>query len=47
MEEFGSELTRTFDAHVLCGYFTGHAPQGMENHIYQRICAAHSAVYSW
>jgi DNA-binding NarL/FixJ family response regulator len=47
MEEFGSELTRTFDADVLCGYFAGHAHQGMENHIYQRICAAHSSVYSW
>jgi hypothetical protein len=29
------------------GYFAGHAHQGMETHIYQRICAAHSAVYSW
>ena len=47
MEEFGSELTRTHDADVLCGYFTGHAPRGMETHIYQRICAAHSSVHSW
>lgn len=47
MEEFGSELTRTFDADVLCGYFCGHAHPGMENQVYQRICAAHSSVYSW
>jgi DNA-binding NarL/FixJ family response regulator len=47
MEEFGSELTRTHDADVLCGYFTGHPHQGMENHVYQRICAAHSSIHSW
>lgn len=47
MEEFGSELTRTHYADVLCGYFTGHSHPGMESHIYQRICAAHSCVHSW
>ena len=47
MEEFGNELTRTHDADVLCGYFTGHSHPGMESHIYQRICAAHSSVHSW
>jgi DNA-binding NarL/FixJ family response regulator len=47
MEDFGSELTRTHDADVLCGYFTGHSHPGMESHIYQRICAAHSSVHSW
>ena len=47
MEEFGSELTRTHDADVLCGYFTGHSHPGMESHIYQRICVAHSSVHSW
>lgn len=47
MEEFSNDLTRTHDADILCGYFTGHAERGMENHIYQRICAAHSSVHSW
>jgi len=47
MEEFGSELTRIFDADVLCGYSAGHPHRVMENHIYQRICAAHASVYSW
>lgn len=47
MEEFGSELIRTHDADVLCGYFSGDAHRGMENHVYQRICAAHSSVHSW
>ena len=47
MEEFGNELTRTHDADVLCGYFTSYSHPGMEGHIYQRICAAHSSVHSW
>lgn len=47
MEEFGSELIRTHDADVLCGYFCGDPHQGMESHIYRRICAAHSSVHSW
>jgi len=47
MEEFGNELTRTYDADVLCGYFSGHQHRGMETQIYQRICAAHSSVHSW
>jgi CheY-like chemotaxis protein len=47
MEEFGNELTRTYDADVLCGYFTGHQHKEMETQIYQRICAAHSSIHSW
>lgn len=47
MEEFGSELIRTHDADVLCGYFSGNAHPEIHSHMYQRICAAHSSVHSW
>ena len=47
MEEFRSELTRTHDADVLCAYCTGNTLRGMESHVYQRICAAHSTVHAW
>ena len=47
MEEFGSELIRTHDADVLCGYFSGNAHLELHSHTYQRICAEHSSVHSW
>ena len=46
IEKLCNELTEQYDVDILCSYFLGHVPSGMDDIIYQRICAEHSAVYS-
>jgi hypothetical protein len=45
-EKLGNELLKTYDVDILCGYSLGCVQGGMDSHIFQRICAEHSAVYS-
>jgi DNA-binding NarL/FixJ family response regulator len=43
-EQLCNELTRIYEVDFLCGYFVGSVQGEMDPHIFQRICAAHSAV---
>ena len=46
VEKLGNQLAKTNDVDILCGYSLRSVQGGMEGHIFQRICAEHSAVYS-
>ena len=45
LEKLGNKLTENHDVDILCGYCLGSAEK-MDSHLFQRICAEHSAVYS-
>ena len=45
-EKLCNELTKRYDVDILCGYSLGSAEAGMDNDVFQRICAEHSAVSS-
>ena len=45
MEKLGNQLVNTYDVDILCGYNPDRLRDMMDSHIYQRICAAHSAVH--
>jgi DNA-binding NarL/FixJ family response regulator len=46
VEKLGNQLAKTYDVDIMCGYSLGSVQGGMDSHIFQRICAEHSAVYS-
>jgi DNA-binding NarL/FixJ family response regulator len=46
VERLGNQLAKTYDVCILCGYSLGDVQGGMDSHVFQRICAEHSAVYS-
>jgi DNA-binding NarL/FixJ family response regulator len=46
VEKLGNQLAKTYDVDILCGYSLGSVQGGMNRHIFQRICAEHSAVHS-
>lgn len=46
MERLGNKLTKRHDVEILCGYSLGSVKGGMDDHIFKRICAEHSTVYS-
>jgi CheY-like chemotaxis protein len=46
-EKLGNQLAKTHDIDILCGYSPGGVRGGMGSHIFQQICAQHSAVRSW
>jgi DNA-binding NarL/FixJ family response regulator len=46
VEKLGNQLITTYDVDILCGYSLSSVQGGMDSHIFQRICAEHSAVYS-
>jgi len=46
VEKLGNQLAKTYDVDILCGYSLGIVQGGMDSHIFQRICAEHSAVHS-
>jgi len=46
VEKLGNQLVKTYDIDILCGYSLGSVQGGMDSHIFRRICAEHSAVYS-
>ena len=45
VEKLGNQLVQTYDLDILCGYSLG-SVRGMDSHVFQRICAEHSAVHS-
>jgi hypothetical protein len=45
-EKLCNQLTKRYDVDILCGYSLADAVQPMDEHIFQRICAEHSAFYS-
>jgi DNA-binding NarL/FixJ family response regulator len=46
VETLTNQLTGTDNVDILCGYSLGSVQGGMNSHIFQRICAEHSAVHS-
>ena len=46
LEKLGNQLTKKYDIDILCGYHLGSVQGGMNSHVFQRICAEHSAVCS-
>jgi DNA-binding NarL/FixJ family response regulator len=46
LEKLGSQLAKISGLDILCGYSLSIAKGGMEDHIFQEICAEHRAVFS-
>lgn len=46
MEKLGNQLTQSYDVDILCGYLLSSFRDGQGTHIFERICAEHSLVYS-
>jgi CheY-like chemotaxis protein len=46
LEQLWAEVASTYDVDILCGYVMKTFQREPERHIYERICAEHSAVYS-
>jgi hypothetical protein len=46
LEKLGNQLGRTYEVDILCGYSVSRVQCGMDQQIFQRICAEHSAVHS-
>ena len=45
-KNLATDLAKTYDMDILCGYSLGSIQGGMDSQIFQRICAEHSAVHS-
>ena len=45
-EKLGNQLARMYDVDILCGYSLGSVQVDIDSHIFRRICAEHSRVYS-
>jgi DNA-binding NarL/FixJ family response regulator len=46
VERLTNQLVKTHDVDILCGYSLGSVQGGTNSHIFQRICAEHSAAHS-
>jgi hypothetical protein len=46
VEGLCNQLAKAYDADILCGYSLRGVQGGMENTLYDKICAEHPAVYS-
>jgi hypothetical protein len=46
VEHLTDEIAKTRSVDLLCGYVLSRLPQDQESHIYERICAEHSAIRS-
>lgn len=44
-EKLGNQLLSTYDIDILCAYSLGGVQGGMDDHVFQCICAEHSAVH--
>jgi hypothetical protein len=44
-ERLGNELLKDYDAEILCGYSLHTVPGGMQDSMFTRVCAEHSAVH--
>lgn len=47
MEKLGNRLTDLYNLDILCGYSIASVPDGTHSPAFQRICAEHSAAYSY
>jgi len=46
MEKLGNQLANKYDVDILCGYSVDRLRHMMNDLVYHRICAEHSAVHS-
>jgi hypothetical protein len=46
MEQLGNKLIKIHALDILCGYSLGANEARMEDHVFQQICAQHSAVHA-
>jgi DNA-binding NarL/FixJ family response regulator len=46
LEQLGNQLATTYEVDILCGYELSSFHGEQDDHIFQRICVEHSAVYS-
>ena len=46
LEHLWDEIAKSYEVDVLCGYSLGRFQGGMGSHIFGKLCAVHSAVYS-
>src|SRR6201993_1989652 len=46
LEHLWNEIAKSYDVDVLCGYPLGSFQAGMGSYIFDKLCAAHSAVHS-
>jgi DNA-binding NarL/FixJ family response regulator len=46
LEQLWDQMAKTYDVDILCGYPLGSFHDNRHSHVFQRICAEHSAVYS-
>ena len=46
VEHLWDEIAKHYNVDILCGYVLNRFQHEQENHIYERICAEHSAVSS-
>jgi DNA-binding NarL/FixJ family response regulator len=44
VEKLGNQLAQTYDVDILCGYSLGSIQGGTDSHVFERICAEHSAI---
>jgi len=47
VERLGNQLARNYDLQIVCGYSLRSFQGGVGSHIFERICAEHSAVQTW
>ena len=47
LEKLCNQLAEMYEVNILCGYSLAHVQGAIDSHIFQRICAEHSAVHSW
>jgi DNA-binding NarL/FixJ family response regulator len=47
MEKLGNQLAKRFDVDILCAYSLMSFQGGIGSHIFEKICAEHSAVHTW
>jgi len=46
LEHLWNEMVKSYDVDVLCGYRLGSFQGGMRSHIFEKLCAVHSAFHS-
>ena len=47
MEKAGNQLTKRYDVDILCGYTLASFQGGIGSHVFERVCAEHSAIHKW
>jgi DNA-binding NarL/FixJ family response regulator len=47
MERLGNQLGKRYDVDILCAYSLTSFQGGMGSHIFEKVCAEHSAVHTW